>query len=457
MKTIPSLLRAALCTGAALSFATLSSTAGAQRNDLADVVTAVVDANDGGAAKAPAVATVATLRKSPEDKPLLGRWLELDALSHSERYRDAFPTGGIHIWENAQQRSLIAGKFKFDPEGRYTIGFRASSGGYFNWSFASYTGESLHTRTNTAAFGAAAFTPAALFEIGQAYFVDPTGQAMIASVNSNGWQFYLRELYVSATPVKRITVEFGSFGIEHGYGSEITTFDDDGYIAGERIAVHSPKQLFFDEIKLTNAYFGDFATVNFLDRGARLKSNNYRQVSGKKKLNERVAFSADYTWMVGTDTLREAVVVKTNELKVIDSVRFESYQRLNTVTLAGGVWPYGVVAPLPVKGGSGFAVALNEKFGRLSGDVGYADVDQDYSIYGGRYFHAAGFTLNGDTISTGKHPFAHAAVRIAPGVSAVGFYTHGLDDHGFDTNVQGWTAGMSFDLKAMVNSEKRVF
>ncbi len=113
-------------------------------------------------------------------------------------------------------------------------------------------------------------------------------------------QFYLRELYFSATPVKPVTVEFGSFGIERGYGSEITTFDDDGYIAGERIAVHSPKQLFFDEIQFTNAYFGDFATTNFLDRGSSLKSSNYRQVSAKKKLNDRVAFSADYTWLTGT-------------------------------------------------------------------------------------------------------------------------------------------------------------
>ena len=144
---------------------------------------------------------------------------------------------------------------------------------------------------------------------------------------------------------------------------------------------------------------------------------------------------------------------------MVDSVRFETYQRVNTVTLAGGVWPRGPVAPLSVKGGSGFAVGLNERFGRLSGDLGYAQVDKDYAVYAGRYFHAIGFALNGDTIAMGKHPFIHAVYQIAPGVSAVGYYTHGLTsiNEGFDMNRQGWTAGMNFDLKAMINKEKLVF
>jgi hypothetical protein len=277
-------------------------------------------------------------------------------------------------------------------------------------------------------------------------------------LKSNGAQFYLRELYFSASPVKPITVEFGSFGIERGYASEITTFDEDGYIAGERIAFHSPKHLFFDEVKFTNAFFGDFATANFFQRGGSLKSFNYRQVSARKRLNDRIGFSADYTWLSGTDTLREALIVKTRELKVIDSVRFEAYERLNAITFPGGSWPYGPVAPLPVSGGSGFSVALNEKIGKLSGDLGYADIDQNYSVYANsRFFHAEGFALNGDTIAEGKHPFIHAAYQLAPGVSAVGYYTHGLTSQGFDPNRQGWTAGMSFDLKAMINSEKRIF
>jgi hypothetical protein len=366
--------------------------------------------------------------------------------------------GGGVLWANAQQRSLIVGKLKFDEEGRYTIGFRVSSGHYFNWAFSSYTGESVLSHATSASYHASTYTPAQYLEIEQSIFVDPTGYATLLALKSNGAQMYFRELYLSASPVKPITVEFGSFGIERGYGSEITTFDEDGYIAGERIAFHSPKHLFFDEVKFTNAFFGDFSTANFFQRGGSLKSFNYRQVSAKKQLNDRIGFSADYTRLSGTDTLREALLVKTKELKVIDSVRFEAYERLNTITLAGGTWPYGVVAPLPVSGGSGFSVALNEKIGKLRGDLGYADIDQNYSVYANsRMFHAEGFALNGDTIGEGKHPFVHAAYQFAPGVSAVGYYTHGLTSQGLDPNRQGWCGGINFDLKAMINTEKRVF
>ncbi len=398
-----------------------------------------------------------TTIKPADEKPLTERWLDLETLSHSQRYRDTFVLGGARLWDNAQQRSLIVGKFKFDEDARYTIGFRASSGRYFNWAFGSYTGEALNDRVTSPGFAASTYTPSQYIALVESAYSDPAGYATVSALRSNGWQFYLRELFFSATPVKSVAVDFGSFGIEHGYASEITTFDDDGYISGERIALHSPKHLFFDEVKFTNAFFGDFATANFFQRGSSLKKFNYRQLSAKKKLNDHVAFSGDYTWLAGTETLREALVVKTEELKAIDSMRFEAYERLNTITFAGGLWPYGVVAPLPVRGDSGFAIAFNKKIGKLSGDVGYSDIDQNYSVYAGRYFNSVGFALNGDTIGAGKHPFVHASYQVAPGVSAIGYYTHGLTAHGFDINRQGWTTGMNFDIKAMVNKEKRVF
>src|ERR1039457_3812087 len=71
-----------------------------------------------------------------------------------------------------------------------------------------------------------------------------SGYAISNSID-NGWKFYVRELYVSATPIKAATVEFGSFGIERGYASEITTFDYDGYLTGERIRIQAPAHLFF--------------------------------------------------------------------------------------------------------------------------------------------------------------------------------------------------------------------
>ena len=398
--------------------------------------------------------------KPATEKPLLGRWLDLETLSNSERYRNAYAVGGEHVFENAQQRSLIIGQIKLDAEGRYDIGFRASSGRYFNWAFGGYTGENFADRVGSPAFLPSFFSPAESFAAVQAIFADPAGLAVIEQLKSNGWQFYLRELYFSATPAKPVTVEFGSFGIERGLSSEITTFDEDGYLSGERIRLHDPEHLFFDEVGFTNAFLGNIATPNLFDRGSSLKENNYRQIFAKKQLNQRVGFSGEYTWQTGIDTLREAIVVGTKESKVVDSLRFEAYERLNTKTFAGiAQSPVGPIGSLSIPGASGFAVVAQKKLGQLSGDIGYASVDKDYSVYANsRVFEVFGFPLNGDAYGLGNRIFAHASYAIAPGVTALGFYTHEVGSERILTlNQQGLNAGMTFDLKAMINKEKRVF
>ncbi len=407
------------------------------------------------------VVAATTVTKTPADQPLTHRWLDLETLSHSERYRDAFDVGGYHSFESAQQRSLIVGKVKLDSEGRYDIGFRASSGRYFTWGYGSYTGATYTARIAAPGSRATIETPAQLKETLRSVYADPAGFLLASKgANSNGWQFYMRELYFSATPVKPVTVEFGSIGIEHGYSSEITSFDDDGYISGERIRLHDSKHLFFDEIGFTNAYFGDITTPNLFDRGSSLKNLDYRQVSAKKRLNERLALSGDYTWQSGTDTLREAFVVKTPEVKFVDSVRFEAYERLNSLTFAGlAKSRVGPIPALTVNGASGFAVAIDKKFRNLSGDFGFATVDSDYAVYlNSRFIHSVGFSLNGDTYGLGNRAFTHASYKIAPGVTAFGFFTHEVGSTRVLThNQQGWNSGVTFDLKAMVDKERLVF
>ena len=398
--------------------------------------------------------------KPPADKPLLGRWLDLETLSNSERYRNAFATGGVHVFENAQQRSLVVGKVKLDAEGRYDIGFRASSGRYFNWAFSSYTGGSFSDRVQSPAFLPSFFTPAENFAAVQAIFADPVGLAVTRQLNSNGCQFYLRELYIHATPVNPVTIEFGSFGIERGLSTEITSFDDDGYLSGERVRLHDTKHLFFNEIGFTNAFFGDLATPNLFDRGSSLKKFNYRQAFLKKQLSQRIGFSGDYTWQEGTDTLREAAEVGVKESRIVDTIRVEGYHRLNTVSLPGVQQsPIGPIAALSVAGASGFAIAAQKKFGRLSGDIGYASIDKHYAVYSGHRFPTViGFALNGDAYGQGNRPFMHAAYTLAPGITAFGFYTHEVGSERVLTlNQQGLNAGVNFDLKAMINKEKLIF
>ncbi len=379
---------------------------------------------------------------------LFGRWLDLKTLSHSERYRNASDEGGYHVFEDGQQRSLAEGRVKLDRQARYTIGFRASSGRFFNWAYADYAGAGFMTRAANPTLLHSLTLPQ-LYEIFAAEQADSANTAAVMVLKSNGWQFYVRELYFSATPVKAITVEFGSFGFERGLATEITTFDDDGYLSGERIRIHDPKHLFFDQIAFTNACFGDIGTPNFFARGGDLTCFNYRQVTAKKQLTKRIGVSTEYTWQLGTDTIRGAAVVGLKELKVLDSVRFEGYDRLNSINIQG----------LNVGGGSGFAVTVDKKLGRrISGDLGFASIDPNYSVYNGsRVIHAFGFSLNGDTYGMGKRPFAHASYKIAPGVTAFGFYTHAVGEKVMNFNQQGLNAGLTFDIKAIANSRKQIF
>ena len=55
-------------------------------------------------------------------------------------------------------------------------------------------------------------------------------------------------------------------------------------------------------------------------------------------------------------------------------------------------------------------------------------------------------------------PVPGTAVKLAPGISAFGFYTHEVGSERISTyNEQGLNAGVTFDLKAMANTEKRIF
>ncbi len=404
----------------------------------------------------PAIIKVQGSAPALPPKPLFNRWLALDSFSHSERYRNAFATGGFHDFENAQARSLIIGKVKVDAAARVSIGFRASSGRYFNWAYSNFTGDSFLSRVRDPRM-IAYLTPAQNQEKIRSVFADPAGAS--TKTYSNGWQFYMRELYLDVSPVKPLSVEFGSFGIERGLSSEITSFDEDGYISGERVRLHAPKQLFVDEVSFTNGFFGDLDKVNFFVRGSSLENFNYRQLAAKKQLSERIGVSGEYTWQVGTHTLREAAVGKIGESKAVDKVRLELYQRLNAITFPGVAHsPVGPVAPLIVRGAAGFAVSAEKKVGKLSGDLGFASIDKDYALYdGSRFLHAVGFTLNGDTYGLGKRPFAHAALEVAPGITAFGYYTHAVGSRAQTFNEQGLNAGVNFNFKAMVNREKLVF
>ena len=370
----------------------------------------------------------------------------MTAFSHSERYRNQYGNDGYHYFEDGQQRSLIAGKVKLDRAGDYSLGFRASSGRSFNWAYADYAGRGFSGSLNNPVQIASYYNNPAVSGAAEA---DPAGIAFIENLNSAGWEFYVRELYLSAKPVKHVTFEFGSFGIEKGFSTEITSFDDDGYIAGERVRVEDPKHLFFDQITLTSAYFGFFDQPNLFARGTGFSKSNYRQVVGKRQLSKRVGISGEYNWIsnnVRTSTTREAIVVKVPESRVLDSFRLEAYEMNSHVTLEGN----------DDARRQGFALVGDKKVGKLSGDFGFASIDRNYGLFTGSNFaQQIGFSLNGDTYNTGIRIFSHLSYKISPVVTAFSFYTRftgtpfNNPNFNYLSNIdaQGVNAGLSFDSR----------
>ena len=285
--------------------------------------------------------------------------------------------------------------------------------------------------------------PRAIRTWAAAYYADPNGVALVENIESAGWRVYVRELYLSASPVKQATLEFGSFAIEKGYSTEITTFDDDGYIQGERLRLQDPKHLFVDQVSLTSAYFGYFDQPNLFARGSGFTKSNYRQAAAKKQLSKRVAVSGEYNWISNnarTHTVREAITVDVKESKFLDKFRIEVYEMLSRVYLQGDE-----EAPR-----QGFAIVGEKKVGKVSGDFGFASIDRNYGLFTGSSFaQEVGFSLNGDNYNTGIRIFSHLNYKINPVITAFGFYTRMTGQTITSINTQGLNAGLSFDLKAL--------
>jgi hypothetical protein len=230
--------------------------------------------------------------QSPSPTPVvhmeIKRWFDFEALTASTRYRYVNSNGGVSA--SAQQYQVVArGRFKFDPKGKYSV------------------------------VGAVA-----------------TGNSIAGGWNNTGWgtgdvqaEFYVKQLFFEAKPIKPLTIQFGGIAPNNGENTEITGYDNDSYLMGERVSVREPKKFYFDEISATNGFIGDPTRPNVFRRFKRLDESNYHQILVRKTINKRASFSADYTFDSGTDMLRQAVKVNVPELKIVDSFRFENYERLD--------------------------------------------------------------------------------------------------------------------------------
>lgn len=414
----------------------------------AQQVAMTVDSPVSHVARMDALADASTMRTAsvvqntpapmPDWQTKFDRWFDLNQMDFSLRYRAVSDSNGAHEFDQGQQRDIIDGKFKFDSGGKYGIVFHASSGRYFNWAYADFMGGG-----NKEAYQLeeAKMNPAQIAIFQQAN----VGPDATASALSGGWAFYMRRLYLDAHPVDGLEVQYGSLDINRGVSSEITTYDYDGWISGERVLLKKPSWLFADEISATWAYIGDLYTPNFFTRGDRLSQSNYHQFLVRKAWKKRIDASADYTWQSGTQTLRQGLLFSVPETRIADTARLETYQRINNIDFPG--------TTVGIDRENGWAVSFDKRFktyGRM--EWGYADIDPQYIIYTDVGVAALlGLASNGDAYGVGKRFYARPTINIKPYLALTGYYTHAYDVtlpvFAEYWNRQALNVGFVFDIK----------
>ncbi len=288
--------------------------------------------------------------------PATARWLDLQTLSVSFRYRRINNTTGDVTSNVLQEKTQFRARLKFDPNGRYTVNVGVFSGGGFT---SSWNSTGVGTGTGTV-------------------------------------QHSVKQLFISAKPTKGLELQYGGLYIDKGVSSEITYYDDDGYVVGERVSLDRADRLFFDDITATLGGFGDTSEPNVFHRLDSLDQTNYKQLQVTKRAGSRASGSFDYTRVDTTSTIRPALTVRVPETRVVDQVHLELYHRYGSDPATG------------------FAAEVARSFKRVRVTAGYADIDPNY---GG---------LNGDRYNKGKRIYATAAVPLPDHFSLSLFGTHAV-------------------------------
>ena len=358
------------------------------------------------------------------------RWIDLQVATFATRYRyvrsnqpatativktKPFLKKGefITIRQN-QQQQVYELDFKFDQAGRYKIHTRLTSGEWFTRSF-SETGWGDNFN------------------------------------GERGWSVFPRQFYLSAEPIKGIELQYGGLDINRGENTENTTYDNDGFITGQRLSLRRPDKIWFDEVSVTYAYIGDFYRPNFFERIHRLGKSNYHQYLVRKKFGDRVGISMDYSSHATIGHLREGMSLRLPEAKIFDSLRVEFYHRLEDYRGVAKGWGYNVQVEKN----------LRDKLYLI---VGVADTDYRYNVlttevYDGRqakYIQPAG-TLTADRMIRGLSPFINWRYQIHPYYSIFGFWTTDLKKPTplpFVYNSDHVSVGIQFNIKKLIQKTK---
>jgi hypothetical protein len=287
---------------------------------------------------------------TPAADPPLRRWFEIQAFTVYTRYRFISSSRDVTTSNQLQYKDAFRARINLDRQKRFTINLGYFSGTAFTSSWNNWG-------------------------VGHGTSFDGTNS--------------LKQLFASATPVKGLEIQYGGIYINRGEADEFTTYDDDGYLVGERVSVRRPKDLYLDEITITRAAIGPMGTPKLGDRWDGLTDPNYTQVLGVKRFGHQVAGSLEYNRQTGADILRAAVTVHLKKTAPVSTVRYEQYCRVNDRAANG----FGVWVDRPVT-----------KRATIQG--GYVTVDQFYGAW------------NSDRMLIGRRVFAAGTIQIYGPLSA---------------------------------------
>lgn len=280
-------------------------------------------------------------------------WLDLQSLSFGLRYRMVENNLGARAQNWSDHHQGLKLRLKLDRPARYSL------------SAVALNGDTFQAGWNLRGLG----TP-----------------------SSN--RLFLKQLFVTAKPRSGVELQYGGLGILRGESTEITSYDNDGYLMGQRLTL-SPRRG-VDELTLTAGYLGDFRTPSVTRRWHRLSDVNYGQVLVKKQLTDHLTATADLTDVDGERTLRQGLVIRPSA--VVDLIRLEAYERLNGQSGAGG------------------AITVEKPFGRTRLAATYATIDDRYSA------------LNSDRYGRGPRLALTSTTSLGRDVSLQVYLTRALED-----------------------------
>jgi hypothetical protein len=354
------------------------------------------------------------------------RWIDLQTATVSFRYRwvksNQRVTPAMHVTQpflpagefvkinQAQQQQIYEFDVKFDKAARYKLHTRLSSGDWFTRSYA---------------------------EVGWGETFN----------GEKGWKVLPRQFYLSAEPVRGVEIQYGGLGINRGENTEHTTYDNDGFITGQRLSVKRPDKVWFDEVSVTYAYIGDFYKPNFFERAKRLGQSNYHQYLVGKKFGKRAAVSVDYSSHATISHLREGITVNTPELKFVKNFKADFYQRLEDYRGVKKGWGYNLQAEMS------FADKLDVTAGFAKTDYRYNVLTHEkYPARQALYAQPAG-TLTADRMIRGMSPFVSWKYRVSKYYSFLGFWAMDVNKPKplpFVYNADHVSFGVQFDVRNML-------